>query len=103
MKIIQKLTDLIEEEVHDMEKYAKLAAEYKDEDLALASLFYELSTEEEKHQAMLHDEAVKIIRDYRKTHGDPPAAMQAVYEHLHKRHIEKIAEAKNFQEIYRNM
>lgn len=103
MKIIKELEELIEEEVHDVKKYAKLAAEYKHDHPALSHVFYTLSTEEEKHQAMLHEEVVKIIHEYRKSHGDPPVAMQAVYDHLHKRHVEKLAEAKNFQELYRNM
>ena len=36
MKIIKTLEELIEEEVHDTKKYAKLAVEYKDENPALA-------------------------------------------------------------------
>lgn len=103
MEIIRILEGLIEDEVSDVCKYAKLAAEYKHDRPALSHVFYTLSTEEEKHQAMLHEEGVKIIHEYRKTHGDPPVAMQAVYDHLHKRHVEKLAEAKRYQEIYRNM
>jgi hypothetical protein len=51
---------------------------------------------------MLHNEVVKIIENHRKMHGEPPAAMMAVYEYLHKKHIDKLADAKRYQDIYRN-
>ena len=101
MKLIQELEELIEEEVHDVKKYAKLAAELKDEYPMLAQVLYTLSTQEDNHQMALHAEVVKIIDQHRKMHGEPPAAMMAVYEYLHKKHIEKMAEARRYQEAYR--
>ena len=47
MKIIQKLEELIEEELHDMEKYARMAAELKAEHPSIANTFYTLSAQEE--------------------------------------------------------
>lgn len=102
MKLIEKLGDRIEEEIADAKYYAKLAAEVKAEHPSLAQVLYTISTQEDGHQAALHSEVVKIIEHYRKTHGDPPAAMMAVYDFLHKRHIDKIAEARRYQEIYKN-
>ena len=102
MKLIKELEELIEEEIHDVKKYAKLAAKLKGESPALAQVLYTISTQEESHQAMLHNEVVKIIEQYRKTHGAPPEAMMAVYEFVHKKHIDNMAEAKRYQEIYRN-
>jgi hypothetical protein len=101
MKIIKLLEELIEEEIHDVKKYAKLAVEYKDEHPALAQVFYNLSTQEDTHQASLHTEVVKIIEEHRRTHGDPPAAMMAVYEYVHKKHIDKLAEARTYQDMYK--
>lgn len=101
MKIIKELEELIEEEIHDVKKYAKLAAEVKAEHPGLAQVFYNLSTQEDTHQAALHDEVVKIIEAHRRTHGEPPAAMMAVYEYVHKKHIDALAEARRYQEIYR--
>lgn len=102
MKLIKKIEELIEEEIHDQKKYAKMAAELKTEHPMLAQLFYNISTQEEGHASALHNEVVKIIEHYRKEHGDPPAAMQAVYDFMHERHIEKAAEAKHYQDIYKN-
>lgn len=101
MKIIKTLEELIEEEIHDVKKYAKLAVEYKEEHPELAHLFYNLSTQEDSHQASLHSEVVKIIDEHRKTHGSPPAAMLAVYDYIHKKHIEALAEARTYQEMYK--
>lgn len=101
MKIIKTLEDLIEEEIHDVKKYAKLAVEFKEEHPALAQVFYNLSTQEDTHQATLHTEVVKIIEEHRRTHGEPPAAMMAVYEYVHKKHIDALAEARTYQEMYK--
>lgn len=101
MKVIKTLEELIEEEIHDIKKYAKLAVEYKDDDPALAQVFYNLSTQEDSHQASLHTEVVKIIEHHRRTHGEPPAAMMAVYEYVHKKHIDALADARMYQDMYK--
>lgn len=102
MKLIRDLEEMIEDEVHDVKKYAKMAVELKDEHPQLAQVLYTISTQEEGHQQMLHSEVVRIIENHRKMHGEPPAAMMAVYDYVHKKHIDKLAEAKRYQEMYRN-
>lgn len=102
MKLIRDLEEMIEDEVHDVKKYAKMAVELKDEHPQLAQVLYTISTQEEGHQQMLHNEVVKIIENHRKMHGEPPAAMMAVYEYIHKKHVDKLADAKRYQEMYRN-
>ena len=103
MKLIKELEDLIDEEISDMKKYAKLASEMKNEHPSLAQVFYTLSSQEEAHQAMLHNEVAKIVEEHRKREGEPPAAMMAVYDYIHKKHIEKLAEARRYQDIYKQM
>lgn len=102
MKLIKDLEELIEDEICDVKKYAKMAVELKDENPSLAQVLYTISTQEDSHQASIHTEVVKIINEYKRTKGEPPAAMMAVYDFMHKRHIENIAEARRFQDMYRN-
>lgn len=101
MQIIKKLEEMIEDEIHDVKKYAKMAAELKDEYPGLAQTLFSISTQEETHQAALHKEVVNLIEEHRKTKGEPPAAMMAVYEFIHNRHVEKMAEAKRYQDMYK--
>ena len=103
MKLIQDLQELIEDEIHDVKKYAKMATELKAEYPALSQALFTISTQEDIHQTTIHNEVVKIIQEYRKTHGEPPAAMMAVYEHLHKKSIERLADARRYQEMFRGL
>lgn len=101
MKLIKKLSEHIEEEIHDAKCYAKWALELKDERRTLADTLYSISLDEMKHMGLLHDAVVTVIEEYRKTDGEPPAAMMAVYDYLHQKHIEEAQEAKNYQTMYR--
>lgn len=103
MKLIKELEEMIEDEIHDVKKYAEKAAELKSEYPALANVLYTISTQEDAHAMTIHNEVVKLIDDYRRKHGEPPAEMLAVYDYLHKRHVEKMAEARRYQEIYKAM
>lgn len=100
MKIIKELSEYIEEEIADSCKYAKAALKVKEENKTLADLFYTLSLEETKHMNLLHDEVVKLIEQYRKEKGEPPAAMMAVYNYLHEKHIEDMQKVKVYQSMY---
>lgn len=102
MQLIQKLTERIDDEIDDVKRYANMAIELKHDYPSLAQVLYNISNQEDGHQAVLHAEVVKIIEQHRKTKGEPPATMMAVYEYLHKKSIDKLAEARRYQEIYKN-
>lgn len=101
MKLIRDLEELIEDEIHDVKKYAKMASELKADHPTLAQVLYNISTQEDGHQAAIHNEVVRIIEEHRKHHGEPPAAMMAVYDYLHKKSIDKLAEARMYQDVYK--
>ena len=94
MKIIEELTDMIDEELGDAEKYAKCALEKKDKYPMLAQTFYTLSNEELKHANMLHDETVRIINDFKAKGETVPEGMQAVYDYLHRKKIDRASRIK---------
>ena len=101
MKIIQELLDNIDEEINDDIKYAKMALEYEDDYPALADAVFKLSDEEMKHMSVLHNQVVSIIDAYRKKNGEPPEAMQVLYNIMHRKQIEHAAEAKAYQSMYK--
>lgn len=101
MKIIEKLSDMIEDEIADAEKYAKCALKYKEERPSLAQTFYNLSTDEMKHMNMLHDEVVKIINEYKAQGQEVPPEMQSVYDYLHRKQIDKATMVKIIMESYK--
>ena len=100
MKIIKCLNEFIDEELHDSEKYIRKALEIYEEYPEVAEVLNILSSEEMKHMQMLHNQVVKIIQQYRKEHGEPPADMQAVYNFLHEKYIEHTKEIKLLQQMY---
>ena len=102
MKIIEKVSDMIQEEIADAEKYIRCALMHKEDFPTLADTFYKLSGEEITHMNMLHDQVTEIIANYRREHGEPPASMMAVYEYLHRKQIDKVAEVKTLWGMYKS-
>lgn len=101
MKLIQKLSEMVDEEIGDAHKYAKCALEYKDTNPNLAKVFFDLSVAEMQHMAILHTEVTKLIEKYRQEKGEPPEGMKSLYDYLHQKQIEKSAEVKTLQAMYR--
>lgn len=49
---------------------------------------------------MLHNQVAKLIDTYRKTNGEPPEKMLAVYDYLHEKAINETKEVKILQQMY---
>ena len=94
------MCDYIDEELHDAEKYIKRGLEVKEEYPEVAELMNMLSGEEMRHMQILHNQVVKLIDNYRKTEGEPPASMLAVYDYLHQKFIDYAKEIKVMQQMY---
>ena len=101
MKIIKCLSELIEGELIDADKYIELAMRWKNDEPDTADLFYELSTEEMGHVDKLHEEVTELIDEYRKEHGEPPKDMMVLYEYLHEKQIGTATQIKVKQAMYK--
>lgn len=93
MKTIERIADMIDEELDDAMKYARCAIQNSD-DTELNRLFKTLSTEELGHAMRLHDHVTRIIKQYRDEHGEPPEKMMDRYEYIHEKQMKKYADAK---------
>ena len=88
MQIIKTLAHQIKEELHDAEKYAKLAIEHKADHPALAGAYYRLSNEELEHMNILHTQAVQMI-DKAKNEKVVPPVMFELWAWKHEEMIEE--------------
>ena len=100
MNIIKCLSEQIEDELGDAQKYIELAMKWKQEEPEVAALFSELSDEEIGHMERLHEAVVKKIEDYRVKHGEPPKDMMTLYNYLHEKHMKLATEIRVKQGMY---
>lgn len=101
MKIIEKISERISDEICDAKDYTLMAMDIKDEYPEMARILYTISLQEMEHMRMLHDGVTAIINRFRTERGEPPEKMMAVYDYLHEKQIEKAAEAKIIQAMYK--
>lgn len=93
MKTIEHISDMIDEEISDAEKYARCAIQY-DDDVELQRTFRTLSNEELGHAMKLHEQVVSLIKKYRDEHGEPPVKMMDRYEYIHDKQMRRYADVK---------
>lgn len=101
MKIIEKLSEMMEEEIKDADKYIECAMKWKEDDVMLSKMFADLSMDELKHAMLIHDHTTRLITEYKSKGNEPPAEMLAVYNYLHEKHLEKFNAIKVKQTVYR--
>ena len=94
MKKIKHIAEQIEEELHSAEDYAKCAMRLPDSDQELATVYKQLAETELGHVGKLHAQVVRIIKAYKATGNETPAAMQAVWDWEHEKMIDHEARIK---------
>lgn len=102
MKIITKLVELIEEELSDAKRYIKLARREMSDHPHLAERFVDLAEAEMDHAKIMHEEAARIIEEYRQENGDPPAEMLAVYNWMHDKQIDRASKIRQMIQEFRS-
>ena len=100
MEIIKSISQKIDAELEDAEKYIKCAYKVADEYPQLADTYYRLSLAEMEHVTMLHENVVRIIEEIKRT-TEVPEAMQILYDYLHERQIRWAAKIKSKQEQFK--
>ena len=101
MKVIKMLSEMIEDKIECSEDYIMKAMEYRDDYPEMSKVLYNISVGEVSDISSLHDCVAKIIEAYRKENGEPPAPMMAVYDYLHRKHIDNLAKVKAMQAMYK--
>ena len=99
MRIIKDLSKQIKEELHDAEKYAKMALEHKADHPELAEAYHHLAKEEISHANLLHEKVVAIIRKASMEKEAPPV-MRELWAWQREEIIEDEAEVKRLIDMF---
>ena len=102
MLIIKHLSEMIQAEIQDAEKYAKHAVSYQDKDPELAAVFFRLANEELVHMDLLHDQVVRIINEYKASGNNPPEGMLMIWDYLHGELVRDVNEIREIMSFYRS-
>ena len=101
MRGIKELEEMISKSLKGAESAIKKANFYKETNPALAKTYFDISTDKMRHVTVLHEAVVREIDEYQKKHGNPPEAMQAIYDWVHEKDIEYATEIKAAQAMFR--
>jgi uncharacterized protein Yka (UPF0111/DUF47 family) len=96
-EIITKMDDTLEE----AEWYAKQAKLDKELNPLIAETYYKLGQEHLNHYMSLHNLIVSIITEHRKSKGEPPAVMTAIWNYEHEKLMDDYNEIKRMLDSFR--
>ncbi len=102
MRQIERFAEQITDELDDTRDYAKWAAEIKEQWPDIAEMLYTISTQEYKHAAMLSEAMVKI-KERRFADGTLPDGAKEFCAYMKSKHVDMMADAKTYQDIYKEM
>ena len=100
MKEIERLADQMDEEIEDLEEYVEEALEMKEKNPSLANTLFVIASDEKKHYNMLHMEVQRMIAEHKEKHGDPPPAMAALYDFVHRKQIQRMAKIESMMHMF---
>ena len=101
MKKIERLSNHIEKEIENAMEYARCAVNEKPDNPNIADVYYKIAENKLNDMMLLHNQVAAEIQEYRKLNGDPPEAMQILYNILHKKHIENAAKVRAMLALYK--
>lgn len=99
MKHIQKLVDMLDEEIEGAKDYAEKYVECKVKGhMTRANKYKEMAHDELKHCGYIHEMALQDIEEIKKVYT-APADMQKSWEEAHVKYVEKVAWIKQMLEM----
>ena len=101
MKIIKEIVEDIREELEGAENYAMLATKYREDDRTLADAYAKMSEAELGHVEILHNQAVRLIKQQKAENNSIPAGMQAVWDWEHEIMMHRSTKIKMMLDAYR--
>ena len=78
-----------------------MALEYKESKPELARIMSNLSAAELQHVSDIHAIVLEEIDAYRREHGEPPVDMLAIYNYIHEKHVNKVADVRVMLNTYK--
>ena len=100
MLIIKDLEMFMDKKIRMAKKEIEFAIKHKEDDPAIAKLFYDLSVSDLQDMNDMHAPIASKIQAYRKEHGEPPKEMVAIYDWQHQKQMSDVAEIKVMQTMF---
>lgn len=94
MRIIQEAMDKLYDVIDEIDYYATTAFALKQDHKILAEGYIKAAEAHVDIFRSLHETVVKLIADQKEKGKAPTPEMQAIYDHLHKRAIERFNAAR---------